>query len=68
MLPISYVLSLASGIDDLLVGDDSVDFGAVVSLDTEADLRVGDKVVTVVRDGGLVDKSELVGRDTVFVG
>lgn len=52
---------------DSLVSNNSVDLCAVVSLDTETDLRVGHEVVTVFRDGGLVDEGELVCRNTVFM-
>jgi hypothetical protein len=52
---------------DSLVGHDGVDFGAVVSFNTETDFRVGNEVITVVRDGGFVNEGELVCRDTVFV-
>jgi hypothetical protein len=44
----------------LLVRDNSVDFGTVVTLDTETDLLVGFKVITVVGNGSFVNESELV--------
>jgi hypothetical protein len=50
-----------------LIGNDGVDLGAVVSFNTETDFRVGNEVITVVRDGGFVNEGELVCRDTVFV-
>jgi len=52
---------------DLLVGDYGVDFGTVVTLDTETDFLVGFKVITVVGNGSFVNESELVCWDTVFV-
>ena len=42
---------------DLLVGDYGVDFGTVVTLDTETDLLVGFKVITVVGNGSFVNES-----------
>lgn len=51
----------------LLVGNNGVDLGTVVSLNTETDLLVGFKVITVVGNGSFVNESELVSRDTVFV-
>jgi hypothetical protein len=44
----------------LLVGDNSVDFGTIVTLDTETDLLVGFKVITVVGNGSFINESELV--------
>ena len=45
---------------NLLVSDNSVDFGTVVTLDTETDFLVGFKVITVVGNGSFVNESELV--------
>ena len=45
---------------NLLVGDYGVDFGTVVTLDTETDFLVGFKVITVVGNGSFVNESELV--------
>ena len=50
---------------DVLVLDNSVNLGAVVLLDTEADRLVRLEVVAVVRHDGFVDESELEGRDTI---
>jgi len=49
-----------NGRRSLLVSDNGVDFGTVVTLDTETDLLVGFKVITVVGNGSFVNESELV--------
>ena len=51
----------------LLVSDNGVDLGTVVTFNTETDVCVGFEVVTVVRDGSFINESELVCRDTVSV-
>jgi hypothetical protein len=59
VLPISLCPTVSKR-PNLLVGDNSVDFGTVVTLDTETDLLVGFEVITVVGNGSFVNESELV--------
>jgi hypothetical protein len=51
----------------VLVFNNSVDFGAIVLFETEADRVVWVQVVAVFRDGVFVDEGELEGGNAISV-